>query len=79
MAGYAVKVRGATLPFQAKCRRGIRVPSPNSMHMGNAGRLPEAFRTGNRDAAMRAGRSVRLASRHRLSEHSERGRGRRTI
>lgn len=54
VSAYGVKMRGGTLRFQAQYLRKITVPRPESISEEVAGRLREAFRAGDRDAATRA-------------------------
>ncbi|MBA3021262.1 MAG: Eco57I restriction-modification methylase domain-containing protein [Actinobacteria bacterium] len=51
---YGVKMRGGTLRFQAQYLRKIRVPAPEVIPADITGRLREAFRNYDRDAATRA-------------------------
>lgn len=54
ISAYGVKMRGGTLRFQAQYLRKIRVPAPETIPAEIAGRLRDAFRAYDRDAATRA-------------------------
>ncbi len=54
ISAYGVKMRGGTLRFQAQYLRKIRVPAPETIPAETAGRLRDAFRAYDRDAATRA-------------------------
>ncbi|MFT4088670.1 MAG: N-6 DNA methylase [Gordonia sp. (in: high G+C Gram-positive bacteria)] len=54
ISAYGVKMRGGTLRFQAQYLRKITVPAPETLPAGVAGRLRDAFRALDRDAATRA-------------------------
>ena len=51
---YGVRMRGGYLRFQAQYIRRIRVPRPQSIRLGQAQKLAEAFRSRDREKATSA-------------------------